>query len=148
MSWLNAIDRVLYQIFKMTKQEVENSHAIRIERVAPSSEPVYLVLESDPLVAEDITGSLQAIGPCRVIRVPTAEDIPTNLRDVHDVSAAFLDVRYAKVREAGLDEMLMSHGARIVLTVGEDDRAEALANGWGMLVRPFTDKMIQSFVDT
>ena len=110
------------------------------------SDPVYLVLERDPFVAEDITASLQAIGPCRVIRVETASGIRATLEEESSVLAAFLDVKYAQVREARLDDMLLRRGARIVLTVGEDDEAQATASGWGMLIRPFTERMIRDAV--
>lgn len=108
--------------------------------------PVFLVLERDPLIAEDMVDSLQEILPCRVLHANDESEIRCMLRGEDMISAAFLNLPFAQVVEMGLDEMLNAHGARIILTVGEDDQAEAVARGWGMLVRPFTQDMIRDLV--
>lgn len=123
-----------------------NKPAIRAGAEALLSHPVYLVLERDPFVAEDIAASIQALGPCRVIRVRSEAGIRDILEEEDDVRAAFLDVKYAQVRKAKLDELLKRHGAQIILTVGEDDEDQATDLGWGMLIRPFTERMIQQAV--
>lgn len=105
--------------------------------------PVFLVLERDSLIAEDIAGSLKVLGPCETIHVNDAKDLARHLNTDIRVSAAFLEMRYAEVVETGLDHRLAEHGARIVLTIGEDDAQNAIARGWSMLVRPFTDEMIR-----
>lgn len=130
----------------MTQKNVLERDTNRTGRLRPSGEPVFLVLERDPLIADDITGSLMAIGPCRVIHASDAGSILTMLRDERGISAAFLDISFARVVGDGLDQKLNAHGARIILTVGEDDQAQALARGWAMLVRPFTDDMIRDVV--
>lgn len=108
--------------------------------------PVFLVLERDPLIAEDIVGSLKDIGPCETIRVSEVGELAQRLNTDRRISAAFLEMRYAQVVESGLDRHLADHGSRIILTIGEDDQQEALARGWGMLLRPFTDQMIRDAV--
>lgn len=105
--------------------------------------PVFLVLERDALIAEDIAGSLHAIGPCRTIRVATPAEISPHLGAGERISAAFLEMRLAEMEASGLHRRLAARGARIILTIGEDDAAQVRARGWGMLVRPFTDAMIR-----
>jgi hypothetical protein len=105
--------------------------------------PVFLVLERDSLIAEDIAGSLKDLGPCETIHIRDAEDLMRHLNTDIRVSAVFLELRAAQVVEMGLDRRLADHGARIILTVGEDDAPTAMARGWSMLVRPFTDQMIR-----
>jgi len=105
--------------------------------------PVFLVLERDALIAEDIMGSLADMGPCRTIHVSDASEITPHLSAEPSVSAVFLEMRLTQVLELGLDRRLAEHGAHVILTVGEDDAAHAHALGWGMLVRPFTDEMLR-----
>ena len=105
--------------------------------------PVFLVLERDTLIADDIAGSLKDLGPCETIHISDAADLPRHLNTDTRVSAVFLELRAAQVLEMGLDRRLAEHGARIILTVGEDDAQTASARGWSMLVRPFTDQMIR-----
>lgn len=105
--------------------------------------PVYLVLERNSLIAEDIAGSLRAAGPCDVIHVESSVEIASSLATHPRIEAAFLEMTYGQVVEAGLDKALLSNGAQIVLTVGEDDEANVQSLGWNMLIRPFTDDMIR-----
>lgn len=118
----------------------------RAGRSPKSGEPVFLVLEGDPLIADDIMGSLKDIGPCRVLRASDSSNIAAMLNEEDRIAAAFLDLPFSKVLEDGLDQRLTAYGARIVLTVGENDQHRALARGWGMLIRPFTDEMIRDVV--
>lgn len=105
--------------------------------------PVFLVMERDALIAEDIMGSLADMGACRTIHVSDSSEIAPHLSAEPRVSAVFLEMRLAQVQEMGLDRRLAAHGARVILTVGEDDADDAKALGWGMLVRPFTDDMVR-----
>jgi len=111
------------------------------------AQPVFLVFERDALIAEDIIGSLRDLGPCETIHVSDAEEVPRHLDIDRRISAAFLEMRYEQVIDLGLDRRLADHGARIILTIGEDDQKDATARGWGMLVRPFTDQMIRDALD-
>lgn len=105
--------------------------------------PVFLLLESNALIAEDIVGSLAAIGPCRTIHITRACQAAARLAGERRVSAAFLEMQYADLRGTRLERDLTGCGARIILTVGEDDEPLARSAGWGMLVRPFTEQMIR-----
>ncbi|RFP91055.1 hypothetical protein DZK27_01950 [Rhodobacteraceae bacterium 63075] len=107
------------------------------------AQPIFLVFERDALIAEDIIGSLRDLGPCETIHVNDPVEVPRHLDLDKRISAAFLEMRYDQVIELGLDRHLADHGARIILTIGEDDEKDAQARGWGMLVRPFTDQMIR-----
>ncbi len=118
--------------------------ANRALKPGPSDEPVFLVMERDPLIADDIMGSLSSMGPCRVILARNAGEVPKKLSGENRISAAFLDVCFETVLERGLDQTLSRYGARIILTVGEDDQARALARGWGMLLRPFSENMVRN----
>lgn len=146
MSQFNATVGDLYHKPTMTNREVLERLTDGAAKSGRPPDPVFLVLERDPLIAEDIMGSLRAIGPCRVVRASDASGVDGLLRHEGRISAAFLDVRFAKVVEKQIDARLKAHGARIILTVGEDDQAQALSRGWGMLIRPFTEKMIRDVV--
>lgn len=105
--------------------------------------PVYIVLESNALIAEDIIGSLRATGPCRVIRADRAEELAPSLGRETMVTAAFLEMPYRELVQSDLHQSLADSGAKIILTVGEDDESVVRQQGWGMLVRPFTEEMIR-----
>ncbi|WP_080457063.1 hypothetical protein [Roseovarius sp. A-2] len=105
--------------------------------------PVFLVLERDALIAEDIMGSLADMGPCRTIHVRDASEITPHLSAEPRVSAVFLEMPLTQVVVLGLDRRLAEHGAHVILTIGEDDAEHVQALGWGMLVRPFTDEMLR-----
>lgn len=106
--------------------------------------PVYIVMDSNMLIAEDICGSLQAAGPCRVINVPHSDELIRALEGEARVAAAFLEMRYDQVMEVGLDSALSLRGACIVLTMGEEDEIKVAKQGWAMLLRPFTEEMVRS----
>ncbi|WP_379916671.1 hypothetical protein [Lacimonas salitolerans] len=106
--------------------------------------PVYVVMDSNVLIAEDLCGSLKAAGPCRVINVPTPSELVEMLEHEPVVSAAFLEIRYDHLLQEGLDQVLLARGAKIILTMGEDDECRVQKHGWTMLLRPFTEEMIRS----
>ncbi len=110
--------------------------------------PTYIVMESNLLIAEDICGALHAKGACRVIRATSAEEVETAILPGLPVAAAFLEMRFADVMESSVGRALTLSGAKIVLTVGEDDEAAVRAQGWDMLVRPFTEEMIHDSLRT
>jgi len=113
------------------------------DETTPPEPPVYIVMDSNILIAEDLCGSLQAAGPCRVLNVPHPDELIRALDGEARISAAFLEMRYDQVLEAELDRALALRGARIVLTMGEDDEIKVVKQGWAMLVRPFTDDMVR-----
>jgi hypothetical protein len=112
----------------------------------PPEPPVYIVMDSNLLIAEDLCGSLQAAGPCRVINVPHPDELIRVLEGEARVSAAFLEMRYDQVMKAGLDSALGLRGACIVLTMGEEDEIKVAKQGWAMLVRPFTEEMVRGLL--
>lgn len=77
-----------------------------------------------------------------MIKVPHPDELIRVLDGETRVSAAFLEMRYDQVLNAGADTALSLRGARIVLTMGEDDETMVVKQGWAMLVRPFTEEMI------
>lgn len=109
-----------------------------------SEPPVYIVMDSNILIAEDLCGSLQASGSCRVIRLSHPSDLTPVLNQEVHVAAAFLEMRYDQVLETGIDQALLARGAKIILTIDEDDESKVLKHGWAMLVRPFTEDMIRT----
>lgn len=116
------------------------------DETMPAETPVYIVMDSNMLIAEDLCGSLQAAGPCRVINVSHPDELIRILDGETRISAAFLEMRYDQVLDAGLDSALSLRGARIVLTMGEDDEVKVVKQGWAMLVRPFTEEMVRGVV--
>lgn len=104
--------------------------------------PIYIIMESSPLIAEDVSGALHAGGPCKVVMVSSVEEFAAAIAPGDPVAAVFLEMRFNDVLAAPFYPALMLTGAKIVLTIGEDDENAVLGQGWAMLVRPFTEEMI------
>ncbi|WP_306151770.1 hypothetical protein [Roseovarius sp. MMSF_3281] len=128
----------------MLDKDVKSGNVTYPNPSIPQANPVFLVLERDILIAEDIVASLKDIGPCQTVHVSDPQALIEHLSDYTRISAAFLEMRFDQMVELGLDRRLADMGARVVLTIGEDDESLALAHGWSMLVRPFTDEMIRA----
>lgn len=101
-------------------------------------------MESNLLIAEDLCGALRATGPCKVVRVESLAELETAITPGDPVAAVFLEMRFDDVLAAPLYPALMLTGAKIVLTIGEEDEIAVPRQGWAMLVRPFTEAMIHS----
>lgn len=128
----------------MLDKEITSRNVISPNQNMPQAQPVFLVLERDTLIAEDIVASLKDMGPCKTVHVSDPEALAERLDDHIHIAAAFLEMRLEQIVELGLDRRLADTGARVVLTIGEDDESVALARGWSMLIRPFTDEMIRA----
>ena len=133
----------MFQYLGMFEKDPMNDQATIPTETSTAVTPVFLVLEKDMLIAEDIIATLKAMGPCRTIHVSSPDEIGAHLSVEARLTAALLEMQYAHVLEAGLDTHLAERGARIILTIGEDDMLHATERGWGMLVRPFTDQTIR-----
>ncbi|WP_019953358.1 hypothetical protein [Yoonia vestfoldensis] len=105
-------------------------------------------MESNLLIAEDICGALLARGPCRLVKVATHEELQDVVTPGGPVAAMFLEMRFDDLMASPVYPALLLTGAKIVLTVGEDDEAAVLDQGWAMLVRPFTEDMIHGSLRT
>ena len=108
--------------------------------------PVYLVLEQNPTIAEDIADALRVSGPCLVLHARRPEHVLKIVADTPELTAAFLEIKVASLAASPLANELAARGAHIVLTTGEDARAEALAMGFRFLGRPFNETMIHQLV--
>lgn len=151
MSWLNACQ---CQMFHVGVNNFE-SHAFGIHKrrsglekdshaqISSDTLPLYLVLEHNPIIADDLIGALESAGPCKIVHVARPDDLAPALDGVEGLwAAAFLEMRLADLSALGLDRRLGALGARIVLTIGEDDEEAVKARGYSLVVRPFSDEMI------
>ena len=108
---------------------------------------VYLVLESNPLIAADLIGTLEAAFTCRVVHARSAARIPEALADIRAVTAAFLEMRAEELDQSGMGRFLRARGAQLILTCDEPEGDDApLAppqpERVTLLARPFTDTMV------
>lgn len=113
------------------------------DEMVRSDKPVFVVMDSNVLIAEDLCGSLQASVACRVLSVSQPNELLRVVEQEPVVTAAFLEMRYEQIVQSGLHLILGERGARIVLTNGEDDDSMLQQHGWSMLVRPFTEEMVR-----
>ncbi|RAP41183.1 hypothetical protein BYZ73_10900 [Rhodovulum viride] len=103
--------------------------------------PTYVVLERDALISADLIQAIESLGPCRVMHFSSIEQVTPALEDVGAVDAAFLEMRVDDALSSGLAAHLAKHGARLVLTLGEDVE-RVMGEGWRLLLRPFTERMV------
>ncbi len=111
-----------------------------------NDQPVFLLLEKNPVIAADMIGTLEACCDCRVIHVATLDEINHALAQTPTVAAAFLEMNFRELEASDLPMALNQSGARIVLTQGEAHEAEVERRGWHMLVRPFSDQMVRDML--
>ena len=115
---------------------------------AVDQNPIYLLLESDALIALDMIGSMEAFGPCRVLHLTNPDEVPKTLSSLSSLDMAFLELTCAEYLSLGFGPMLSALGAHTVLTIGEEDEPTVRAMGLGMLARPFNDQMIHDALRT
>lgn len=106
--------------------------------------PTYIVMESNLLIAEDISGALQAFGPCKVIRITDPAELDLLVAKDIVVKAAILEMHFEQALNMALSDTFVLRGAKIILTVGESDENAVENHGWSMLVRPFTEDMLHA----
>ncbi len=104
--------------------------------------PVYLVLERNAVISADLADTLRAIAPCKVIRESEPRRVPQALSGVTSLEAALLDVSYERAVETGLEKLLAPLGGRKILTAGHGTGKSSRYEGWIVLERPFTDRML------
>ncbi|WP_146193090.1 hypothetical protein [Maritimibacter sp. 55A14] len=102
--------------------------------------PVFLVVERDSLIATDLIETIRAMGRCRVIHFRTLAELQGALPTLERITTAVLEARRETLVAMGLDQQLGMRGARVVLTIGDDDVSDY---GWRVLKRPFSEKMIR-----
>lgn len=111
-----------------------------------NDQPVFLLLEKNPIIAADMIGTLEACCDCHVVHVAMADEIDNALAQTPAVAAAFLEMNFRDLEASDLPMALNQSGARIVLTQGEAHEAEVQRRGWHMLVRPFSDEMVRDML--
>lgn len=111
-----------------------------------SAPPTILLLESNPIIATDMIGALEAAGPCHIIHLIHSDAIIETLARVSQVDVAFLEMIAPDLAGSEYEAALSKSGAQIVLTQGEAYRDDATARGWHMVVRPFTDEMLRDLL--
>ena len=119
-----------------------HSHAV----TGPAGRPVFLLLESNPIIATDMVGILELSCDCRVVHVPNTDALLEALLDIPKLTAAFLEIGVAELSGSEIESALKHHRAAIVLTQGESLLSEAQERGWYMLVRPFTEQMVKDIL--
>lgn len=105
--------------------------------------PIYVVMESSFLIADDICGALRALGPCQVIKIADTAVLSALVAGDLVITAAVLEMTFAQALRMALADTCILRGAKIVLTVGGCDAAIE-RHGWSMLERPFTEDMLHA----
>ena len=109
----------------------------------PTGRQVFLLLESNPIIATDMKGILELSCNCRVVHVSDVDTLMETMPHIPKLTAAFLEIGVAELSGSSIEDALKLHQACIVLTQGESLQQEAQERGWFMLVRPFTEQMVK-----
>ncbi len=117
-----------------------------ITEVAYNGVRVFVVFDTNLIIAADLCDALELTGPCRIVRVATVGDLTAALVDVPEVFAAFIEVGLDDLAPSGLDVLLRDRNAHIVLTIGETDAARGTTDDVSFLMRPFSEQMIHQSV--
>lgn len=108
--------------------------------------PVFVVLESNPIIAADIVSILELSCECRVVHVSDVDSLLEAMLSIPRLTAAFLEIGVTELSGSAIEDALLHHRASVVLTRGESLRSEAQERGWYMLVRPFTEQMVKDIL--
>lgn len=112
----------------------------------PSDAPGCLILESNPIIADDMTAAVRTAGIGTVVCVASTNDVLPALQRLPVALIAFLELSFADLVASGLDKMLEARGVHVVLTAAEDGDTLADARGYSVLQRPFSDDMVHRLI--
>lgn len=103
--------------------------------------PVYLVMEPQALVAEDLAGAIAEVDPqAIVLRAGSADEAVRALAPHGAIAVAILHCGPDGIAATPLGQALAARGAALVFT---GDAAEAAASeGVRILLRPFSDEAV------
>ncbi|WP_166434025.1 hypothetical protein [Roseovarius spongiae] len=104
--------------------------------------PTYVVLETNPIIAADLCGTIESCGHCRVVHVTDIRALGSALQDISQVRVAYLELKRPELEQSGIGALLRDRGAHIVLTIGEADGDATRHPKVSVLPRPFTEQMI------
>lgn len=112
----------------------------------------FLVLEKDHLVAADMQGGLAAALPgCTVTHVLDPCDVVAHLQGWDESSRRQLvlvtKLTFSQMEELGLDQLVASANAKLVLRQGDDPVEAATARGWFCLPSPFVEEDLRALAD-
>ena len=97
------------------------------------TQPVYLIVAQQPLVAQDIAGAIgHEVPGAQVLVAGTIANAVVLLRDVSKVDVAFIEADDSSPAVTSLPEALFLSGTRIVLVGPEQPKR------WETLAVPFT----------
>jgi hypothetical protein len=103
-----------------------------------ASDPVYLVLEPDMVVAADLSDAIAADDPGAEVHVASGiEAAGAALDGLPPVEAAILNASIADLRSSGLADRVEAAGGAVVVLSGAEAEADKAATGWQFVQRPF-----------
>ncbi|MEP2472618.1 MAG: hypothetical protein ABJH45_13775 [Paracoccaceae bacterium] len=114
---------------------------------AQTERPVFVLVESNPIIAKDMVGILELSCECRVVHVSDADALLDAAPQMPKITAAFLEIGVTEFLGSEVENLLNHHGAEIILTKGESLQSEAQERGWHMLIRPFTEQMLRDLLN-
>ena len=108
---------------------------------------IFLVVESNPIVALDLAQSIREVCPRAVIRsVTTAEAALVVLAEGDALVAAFLSLREERILESGLDRAVLTAGGRVVVVSAILTAEAARRRDWLLLAAPFRIEDVHQMV--
>lgn len=110
---------------------------------------IYLILEPDVVVAEDLSDTISAGDPrAETHVVADIEAAGAALDGLPPVEAAVLNARIADLERSGLAERIEGGGGMIVVLNGQEDPADIARTGWQFVQRPFRADSVVSALAT
>jgi hypothetical protein len=113
--------------------------------IAPA---LFLVIEDDFLVAQDIFESIRQFRPgAKVVTLSPREAREGVARGDRAIAVAFASMPVADLVDSGLGAAIAARGAKIVVLCDDAaDAAEAAAMGWAAVLRPFASEDLRCFI--
>ncbi len=109
--------------------------------------PVFVILEKNQLVLDDLTEALRDFWPAaKVYGFLTPDAAAEALKGIRGLTGAILSVAAEELSASRLAPVLRQSGGQVLMIEGPGVRAAASTEGWPVLPRPFSLDMLRNAI--
>ncbi len=109
--------------------------------------PVFLIIEANLIIAEDILEAIKEYAATAVVHIwKEVEATADSFAGLSNLRAIFLSLRTRSVVSLGLDQIIAQHHPAIIVLSGRDRDKNLVDADWLFLDRPFTTRDIHALL--
>lgn len=116
---------------------------LRTGSITPGERPLYLVLEPDVIVGDDLRETVCLHDPSAEVHLARDIDAAYGALDsLPPLRAAVLNASIADLTQSGLASRISSAGGTVVVLDGSERPEDKAATGWTFVQRPFSSEAV------